>query len=220
MRTFWIYSFLFSLLIHGALLLVLFWVHTHSLGHPFSADPTLGNQNPSLFLSFLKGDGPLPPSSISKAHSDSKTPPLKSPPSDFKVDTKKDYIPSSAIPSPHNSTQTGSAEKDSSSSFSFGSSTSSAGNEGRSPQKILDEIAARVRRSLRYPTPARAQRQNGIVKLGFHLTLEGQPIQIHLIDSSSFDILDQEALAALQRAAPYPYIEGEVRIPVSFELED
>jgi protein TonB len=77
----------------------------------------------------------------------------------------------------------------------------------------------------RYPRLARQAGQQGRALLKFRLQRSGEVTGLRVIDSSGFAILDDAALAAVERAAPFPdqgrQIAGEsieVVLPISFRL--
>lgn len=77
----------------------------------------------------------------------------------------------------------------------------------------------------RYPFRARRLREEGVVQLRFAVDRGGRVVRFAIADSSRHDLLDEEALAMIQRAtpvpAPPPELAGdaiEVVVPVTFDL--
>jgi protein TonB len=75
----------------------------------------------------------------------------------------------------------------------------------------------------RYPDAARARDQHGVVRLGFVLDEEGHLLSSRIITSSGFAPLDEETLALLQRAQPFPppppgLARSEIVVPISFTI--
>ncbi|MFO1518206.1 MAG: energy transducer TonB [bacterium] len=78
----------------------------------------------------------------------------------------------------------------------------------------------RIERAKRYPTSARLQHLEGVVSLSFSIEPDGQVRALALVHSSGSDVLDQEALATVKRAAPLPYYANPIRISLRFYLEE
>jgi periplasmic protein TonB len=66
------------------------------------------------------------------------------------------------------------------------------------------ELAAHLERFKRYPLAARAQGEQGIVKVAFTINHEGRVLSSHIVQSSGSPMLDEETLAMLARAQPMP----------------
>ncbi len=65
-------------------------------------------------------------------------------------------------------------------------------------------IRAKIERAKRYPLPAREMGLEGAVKLRFSLTGQGELLRVEVLKSSGIKILDQAAVEAVKRAAPFP----------------
>jgi protein TonB len=65
-------------------------------------------------------------------------------------------------------------------------------------------VAARLQQQKRYPAGAEARRETGKVILSFQVNRSGSIVSSSIVRSSGFPVLDQEALAILQRAHPLP----------------
>lgn len=74
--------------------------------------------------------------------------------------------------------------------------------------------------NLHYPITARRQGLRGKVEIAFLVTPEGGVGELRVIRSSGHTVLDEEALAAIRRSAPFtpPHIATPLVMPVSFEL--
>ena len=86
-------------------------------------------------------------------------------------------------------------------------------------------LMAHLGRHKRYPAEARAQRQEGVATVRFSMDRSGRVLSVRLENGSGSALLDQEALAILQRAAPLPRIPEvltgdvlELVIPIQFSL--
>jgi protein TonB len=86
------------------------------------------------------------------------------------------------------------------------------------------EISAILERNKRYPSEARANRQQGVAKVAFNMDREGRVLSTRLVASSGSSALDQEALSLTQRShfPPPPVVfagdEITVTVPVRFSL--
>ena len=70
-------------------------------------------------------------------------------------------------------------------------------------QGYLARLKRRVERVWTYPEPAIEQRLGGELLLVFTLNKAGSLVDLRLLQSSGFPILDEEALRAIRAAAPY-----------------
>jgi len=92
-------------------------------------------------------------------------------------------------------------------------------------QSWQSQLAGRLERYKRYPRPAQEQRQQGVVYLHFALDRQGNVLSSRIERGSGHAMLDEEALALLQRAQPLPSpppeISGtriELVVPIRFAL--
>ena len=88
------------------------------------------------------------------------------------------------------------------------------------------QIFAQLKRNLRYPPKAQARGEKGVVRISFSLDRHGRLIDSRILSSSGVAQLDEEALALLRRAQPFPPPPADVpgeRInrdaPISFTLK-
>jgi protein TonB len=72
------------------------------------------------------------------------------------------------------------------------------------------QIAAMLEHNKRYPPGARLRRQQGVAQLTFSIDREGQVLSSRIVTSSGFSALDEETLALVQRAQPFPVPPPEV----------
>jgi protein TonB len=86
-------------------------------------------------------------------------------------------------------------------------------------------VAAQLRRAQRYPSGARARNEQGAVTLSFSLNRNGAVLAEHIVRSSGYPELDQEVLAMVQRAQPFPPFPPEMpqaridlTVPIRFTL--
>jgi len=107
-----------------------------------------------------------------------------------------------------------------------------APTEGRQDQsgsnllpKWQKEVSAILERNKRYPSEARAKKQQGIAKIAFNMNREGKVLSTRLVASSGSSLLDEEALSLTHRAQfpppPVVFVGGEitVTVPVRFSLK-
>lgn len=87
------------------------------------------------------------------------------------------------------------------------------------------EVVSKLQRAKRYPSGAEQRREQGVVMLGFTLSRSGGVLSRHIVRSSGNAELDQEALAMVQRAAPFPpfpagmsQASAQLSVPIRFSL--
>ena len=88
------------------------------------------------------------------------------------------------------------------------------------------QIVALLDRNKRYPESAQARREQGVVQIFFSLDRNGRLIESRVLRSSGSSLLDEEALALLLRAEPFPAPPRELpgdkvnlTVPIRFNLE-
>jgi protein TonB len=94
------------------------------------------------------------------------------------------------------------------------------------PQNYLQKVAAIIAEHKTYPEFARAREYEGNVVVSFLIGKNGDLKKAKIADSSGYDSLDQQALAILKRAAPFPAFPEEIvkeqlsiKMAIVFELE-
>jgi periplasmic protein TonB len=87
------------------------------------------------------------------------------------------------------------------------------------------QIVALLERNKRYPAVAQSRREQGITQVFFSLDRQGRVINSRIAHSSGASALDEEALALLHRAQPFPAppreLPGErvdLTVPIRFNL--
>jgi len=75
---------------------------------------------------------------------------------------------------------------------------------------IYDYIKRKIQENKRYPYQAKKEHIEGIVEMQFSIDRSGLLKDINIIKSSGFKILDEEALATIKRASPYPEIPNRL----------
>ena len=102
--------------------------------------------------------------------------------------------------------------------------------EGKKNSKAIltyqRQLIVHQKKFRRYPSKARRRGQQGTAKVEFSIDRSGKVIGKKLIGSSGYPILDEAALAAVDRASPYPAppveVSGEVlhyAIPIQFKIK-
>jgi periplasmic protein TonB len=88
------------------------------------------------------------------------------------------------------------------------------------------EILALLERNKRYPEAAQSRHQQGIAQVFFSLDRQGRVIDSRVVRSSGASALDEEALALLRRAQPFPPPPPELpgpridlNVPIRFNLK-
>ena len=84
---------------------------------------------------------------------------------------------------------------------------------------VLAQIHARIERAKRYPMVARKMQIEGVSFVRFAIDAGGQPQGLALKSSSGSSVLDEEALATIKRAAPYPTYPEALEIGIRFEID-
>jgi protein TonB len=86
-------------------------------------------------------------------------------------------------------------------------------------------LVSHVSRHKRYPSAARAARQQGSVNVRFTVDREGRVLATHIVSGSGVPLLDEEAAAVLRRASPLPRppdaVTGatfDMTLPIRFRL--
>lgn len=97
--------------------------------------------------------------------------------------------------------------------------------QGSGLPNFAGTLMSHLGRHKRYPAEAREQRHEGVATVRFSMDRNGQVLSARLEKSSGFALLDQEAMAILQRATPLPRIPDaltgdvlELVIPIQFSL--
>ncbi|MBV9824959.1 MAG: energy transducer TonB [Alphaproteobacteria bacterium] len=87
------------------------------------------------------------------------------------------------------------------------------------------QLVGWLARYKRYPRVAQEQRQEGIVALVFTMDRGGRVLAAHIERSSGFSLLDDEAMALIQRAQPLPALPADVPgsvvqlvVPIAFKI--
>ena len=87
-------------------------------------------------------------------------------------------------------------------------------------------VVAQIYKSIRYPNRAAEKNQQGTVRIGLTIDRSGELISAVATQKSTFRMLDQAALKAVNKAAPFPVLPDqmkadtfEVNLPITFRLQ-
>jgi periplasmic protein TonB len=99
-------------------------------------------------------------------------------------------------------------------------------DDSKGLQRWGGQISASIKRNLRFPETSRARREQGVAQVSFVLDRQGRVLESRVVRSAGTTALDQEALAVLQRAQPFPPpppdTPGErlpLTVPIIFEVK-
>jgi len=92
--------------------------------------------------------------------------------------------------------------------------------EVRSVAERMAEVRRKVQAAASYPPIARKRGVEGEALVAFEIASNGTPHDAATLQSSGSVLLDRAALAAVEQAAPLPWIYGRVAVPVRFTLRD
>ncbi len=91
------------------------------------------------------------------------------------------------------------------------------------PMTWRNQVVTILERNKRYPSDARARGEHGVARLAFSIDGAGHLIASRIVASSGSAALDQETLALVRRAQPFPppppdLVGAEMTVPVSFSI--
>jgi TonB family protein len=89
--------------------------------------------------------------------------------------------------------------------------------DGKS-DKRLNEIRERIEQAKRYPLLAKERGIEGTSLVRFRLRENGKLDSIQMEQSSGRRILDRESMNTVKRAAPYPFLDGWIVVPLTYEI--
>jgi TonB family protein len=99
--------------------------------------------------------------------------------------------------------------------------------DGSRPEELsrfLQDVRIRLDRAKQYPWTARLRGQEGTVRIQFRIAPSGEVKNVHLMESSGAKILDDEAIATLERVGrfsepPVSWNAGvSIQVPLVFQL--
>ena len=80
-------------------------------------------------------------------------------------------------------------------------------------------IESAIERSKSYPRVARERGIQGVVRVRFKLRPTGDVETVEIVKSSGYDVLDTASIRTVYRAAPMPYVNGWVEVPMAYVLK-
>lgn len=98
--------------------------------------------------------------------------------------------------------------------------------DGRTSLSPLSaEIRSRIEQAKFYPDLARSQGIEGTVELLFTLSADGAVMEVKVLHSSGSPVLDNAAIEAVKRAAPYPVVEDwpgtlQLQLSITYRLRE
>jgi protein TonB len=84
---------------------------------------------------------------------------------------------------------------------------------------LLRSIRRRIEEAKIYPESARREGIQGTVEVRFRIATDGSVDTVEIARPSGFSVLDEAAQRTIRRAAPYPFIRGWIRLPLSYHLD-
>jgi protein TonB len=138
--------------------------------------------------------------------------PTPKPPEVKRVERKKPAPRTTAAPRSQRSAEAPSAP-------SVGASSAAAIASWR------DMVVGQLQRAKRYPSGSESRRETGVVTLNFTLSRSGAVLARRIVRGSGYSELDQEVLAMVSRAAPFPQFPAgmtqasvNLSVPIRFSL--
>ena len=91
--------------------------------------------------------------------------------------------------------------------------------------EFLELIRKKIENARIYPHWAREAGYEGTTKIRFAILSNGELEEISIVNSSGYDILDNAAIAAIEKAAPFPPLPDslnrdilQIELPIAFQL--
>lgn len=100
---------------------------------------------------------------------------------------------------------------------SGGPGGSGIGNGGQGPAGLPDEyqarVSSRIQRKQLYPEAYRTRLLRGRVRVKFTIHSDGHITDVSIVQSSGYPLMDQAALEAVEKAAPFPPFPPGIDLP-------
>jgi protein TonB len=93
------------------------------------------------------------------------------------------------------------------------------GTGGASFAALRRSIRAKIEQAKTYPLAARRDGIQGTVDLRFRIAADGSVEAVEILRSSGSPILDRASEDTVRRAAPFPALQGWIRLPLSYRLD-
>ncbi len=91
--------------------------------------------------------------------------------------------------------------------------------QGGDGKKILQDILRKLEREHHYPKEAQREKLEGKTQFAFKIQTDGSIKYARIVKSSGHPILDQAALQAVKKAAPFPYYPKEIRYGYRYDIK-
>jgi protein TonB len=94
---------------------------------------------------------------------------------------------------------------------------------GQQYERAVSELRERIIRKKVYPQAARRRNIEGVVLIFLELDAGGEPVDLHIIQSSGSRILDKAALSLIEKVIPFEHeleMGLSVKIPIRYDLEE
>ncbi len=104
--------------------------------------------------------------------------------------------------------------------FSSGRLTVEIGEGGEIiPLETMEIIRRSIEKAKAYPVLARKRGIEGTVYISFLIGSKGEPLDVRISKGSGSSILDNATRDIIRRAAPFPYVDSPIEVPVVFRLK-
>lgn len=104
--------------------------------------------------------------------------------------------------------------------FSSGRLTVEIGEGGEIiPLETIESIRRSIEKAKIYPVLARKRGIEGTVYISFLIGSKGEPLDVRISKGSGSSILDNATRDIIRRAAPFPYVDSPIEVPVVFRLK-
>ncbi len=80
-------------------------------------------------------------------------------------------------------------------------------------------LQSAIEKAKNYPRLARERGIEGVVLVKFRVLPSGDVEEVSVVRSSGASILDEASVRTVRRAAPMPYVNGWVEVPMVYELK-
>lgn len=102
------------------------------------------------------------------------------------------------------------------------SRTAAGGSGSVTPRAWQSRLVAHLERRKRYPSSARARKEEGVAQVFFRIDGSGNVLAVRLARSSGHPDLDDAAVSLVQRASPVPApppdAPHEITVPIAFNI--
>ena len=87
-------------------------------------------------------------------------------------------------------------------------------------ENLLAAIRQQILKQKHYPMVALREGIEGTVEVAFRMEEDGALSDLSVVRSSGHELLDHEAVATVSRAQPFPFVGGDIRIALEYDLEN